>query len=122
MIVASVKKTKNKTRMFGFCFKDLVDNNRLHKMLQSRLLAVRSFATAPQSLQASLLKIEKNMNSKPKLPNEKLIFGKTFTDHMLEIDWEAGSGAIPSVKKISLTLTLIRMDCANYPSSRSSPS
>ena len=33
-----------------------------------------------------------------KLPNEKLKFGATFTDHMLEIDWDASKGwAAPSI-------------------------
>eukprot|EP00596_Hydrurales_sp_CCMP1899_P010457 CAMPEP_0119049858 /NCGR_PEP_ID=MMETSP1177-20130426/66797_1 /TAXON_ID=2985 /ORGANISM="Ochromonas sp, Strain CCMP1899" /LENGTH=323 /DNA_ID=CAMNT_0007027585 /DNA_START=224 /DNA_END=1191 /DNA_ORIENTATION=+ len=33
-----------------------------------------------------------NKNLKEKLPDEKLEFGKTFTDHMLTIDWDKESG------------------------------
>jgi branched-chain amino acid aminotransferase len=55
------------------------------------------------SLQSSLLSIEPTRSPKvpppaplplaqPKQPKESLKFGSTFTDHMLEIDWDAASG------------------------------
>jgi branched-chain amino acid aminotransferase len=38
------------------------------------------------------LQITLNNTPKTKTPNEKLIFGKQFTDHMLEIEWEESKG------------------------------
>lgn len=43
-------------------------------------------------LEASRLIVEKTNNPKPKLPKDKLVFGKTFTDHMLEIEWTKEKG------------------------------
>lgn len=43
-------------------------------------------------LDASKLIINKTKNPKPKEPLDKLVFGKTFTDHMLEIEWDATTG------------------------------
>lgn len=65
---------------FGLCF-----------MLQSRLFRVsslRGIATFPEISRAQL-KITHNTKPKAKVSNDKLVFGKTFTDHMLEIDWES---------------------------------
>ena len=44
------------------------------------------------SLDASKLEIIKTTSPKSKLPNDQLVFGKTFTDHMLEIEWTAKDG------------------------------
>lgn len=46
------------------------------------------------SLDSSKLEITKTTTPKQKLPNDQLLFGKTFTDHMLEVEWtkEAGWG------------------------------
>lgn len=44
------------------------------------------------SFRASDITIEKTTNSKTPLPREELVFGKTFTDHMLEIEWTADKG------------------------------
>ncbi|ODV81515.1 branched-chain amino acid aminotransferase II [Suhomyces tanzawaensis NRRL Y-17324] len=44
------------------------------------------------SLDASKLTITKTTNSKTPLPKEQLVFGKTFTDHMLEVEWTAENG------------------------------
>ncbi|RLN96319.1 hypothetical protein BBJ28_00003572 [Nothophytophthora sp. Chile5] len=41
---------------------------------------------------AANLEIEHTVSPKEKLPKEQLKFGKTFTDHMLEVDWEQGKG------------------------------
>jgi branched-chain amino acid aminotransferase len=38
------------------------------------------------------MEIEKTTNPKPKVPNEKLVFGQTFTDHMLIIEWDSSVG------------------------------
>jgi branched-chain amino acid aminotransferase len=51
-------------------------------------------------LQPSLLKIEPLKNPKTPLPSSKLIFGKTFTDHMLMVPWSSESGwAEPLIKE-----------------------
>ena len=44
------------------------------------------------SLDASKLEIIKTTTPKTKLPNDQLVFGKTFTDHMLEVEWTAEAG------------------------------
>jgi len=36
--------------------------------------------------------VTKTTNPKPKLPYDQLLFGRTFTDHMLTIDWVEGKG------------------------------
>lgn len=36
--------------------------------------------------------IDRTNSPKPKLPNEKLVFGHSFTDHMLEVDWDKTTG------------------------------
>lgn len=43
-------------------------------------------------LDASKLKITKTTSPKTPLPNDKLVFGQTFTDHMLSIKWNNQSG------------------------------
>ncbi|EGV61909.1 branched-chain amino acid transaminase [Yamadazyma tenuis ATCC 10573] len=50
------------------------------------------------SLDASSLVINKTTTPKAKLPNDQLVFGKTFTDHILEIEWTAENGwATPTI-------------------------
>lgn len=44
------------------------------------------------SLNASKLTIVKTTQPKPKVPKEELVFGKSFTDHMLEIEWTQENG------------------------------
>jgi branched-chain amino acid aminotransferase len=59
-----------------------------------------------QGLDASKLVITKTTTPKPKLPNDQLVFGKTFTDHMLEVEWtEADGWGVPKISpyhKLSL--------------------
>lgn len=43
-------------------------------------------------LDASRLKISQTLAPKEKLANDQLVFGKTFSDHMLEIEWTADKG------------------------------
>ncbi|GME72547.1 unnamed protein product [[Candida] boidinii] len=50
-------------------------------------------------LDSSKLKITKTETPKEKLPNDQLVFGKSFTDHMLAIEWDQKSGwAAPEIK------------------------
>lgn len=61
--------------------------------LRSWTLTNKQFATMSQNkLDASKLTIQKTTSPKEKLPKEKLVFGQTFTDHMLEIEWTADKG------------------------------
>ena len=39
------------------------------------------------ALNHNMLVIEQTKNPKTKSPNNKLLFGKEFSDHLLEIDW-----------------------------------
>jgi len=43
-------------------------------------------------VQRSKLKVVKTTTPKPLLPNDQLVFGRTFSDHMLEIPWTASAG------------------------------
>uniref|UniRef100_A0AAV1TLG3 Branched-chain-amino-acid aminotransferase n=1 Tax=Peronospora matthiolae TaxID=2874970 RepID=A0AAV1TLG3_9STRA len=57
--------------------------------------AVQHLSSSSSSLpdiQHANLTIERTSCPKPKLPKEQLQFGKTFTDHMLEVDWALGKG------------------------------
>lgn len=50
------------------------------------------------SLNASKLSIVKTTQPKAKVPKEELVFGKTFTDHILEIEWTKEHGwAAPTI-------------------------
>ncbi|CAH6723678.1 branched-chain-amino-acid aminotransferase, cytosolic [[Candida] jaroonii] len=44
------------------------------------------------SLDSSKLVINKTTTPKTKLPNDELVFGKSFTDHILEVEWTAQEG------------------------------
>ncbi|KXT14642.1 hypothetical protein AC579_3678 [Pseudocercospora musae] len=44
---------------------------------------------------ADALSITKTRTPKPITPNEELIFGRTFTDHMLSLEWTAADGWLP---------------------------
>lgn len=55
----------------------------------------RNASTAPPILaeiNSDLLIVEKTTTPKPKLPREKLVFGQSFSDHLLEIDWSNDHG------------------------------
>lgn len=49
-------------------------------------------SAACANIDCGKLVVERTSAPKPKVPNEELVFGRTFTDHMLEIDWSADSG------------------------------
>ncbi len=54
-------------------------------------------------LDASLVKITKTDTPKPKPASSKLIFGRTFTDHMLAIPWNSQNGwGTPEIKPCEL--------------------
>lgn len=50
------------------------------------------------TLNASKLTITKTTTPREKVPKEQLVFGKTFTDHILEVEWTAEKGwAAPTI-------------------------
>lgn len=49
-------------------------------------------STKLSQINSSALKVIPTTAPKQKLPNSKLVFGHTFTDHMLTVDWNAGKG------------------------------
>ncbi|KAK4915806.1 hypothetical protein LTR28_013503 [Elasticomyces elasticus] len=51
-------------------------------------------ATDPrlQAIDPSQLSISKTTTPKDLVPNEELVFGRTFTDHMLSLEWTASEG------------------------------
>jgi len=49
-------------------------------------------ASAKPDIDASLLRIKRTRAPKDHGPDEKLVFGKSFSDHMLEIEWDASTG------------------------------
>lgn len=76
-------------------FRRLFTPTRLHG---ASLLTQTRFASRLAPLDASKTIIEKTTTPKKKLPQEELVFGKTFTDHMIEIEWTAEEGwAAPKI-------------------------
>eukprot|EP01137_Pigoraptor_chileana_P026026 Opistho-2@96415 len=55
------------------------------------IIASRAYSTKTD-IDASSLAIVKTTAPKQKLPNSELVFGRTFSDHMLEIEFEEKSG------------------------------
>lgn len=51
------------------------------------------------SFDAQKLEIQQNKQLKPLVPENELVFGKYFTDHMISIEWDAENGwANPVIK------------------------
>ncbi|EWM22760.1 branched-chain-amino-acid aminotransferase [Nannochloropsis gaditana] len=44
-----------------------------------------------------LMRIQRTTSPRPKVPQKELVFGKVFSDHMLEIDWDYKNGWHPPV-------------------------
>lgn len=66
--------------------------NRSLLKMSSSALHTSSKAANLAKLDASKLKVTKNPNPKSPLPNDKLVFGQTFTDHMLTVKWNNEKG------------------------------
>lgn len=86
-------------------------------MLNSRLAFAsisRNFGLARRSiasLDASKLKVTKKTPPSQPRPNDELVFGQTFTDHMLTIEWTKEKGwDIPEIKPYG-NLTLDPSSC-----------
>lgn len=66
--------------------------NSIIKMSASSLHTAAATTTPLAKLDASKLQITKITTPKTPLPNDKLVFGQTFTDHILKIQWNATKG------------------------------
>ncbi|KAL6452356.1 BAT2 Branched-chain-amino-acid aminotransferase [Candida maltosa Xu316] len=63
-----------------------------------RQVSILRYNSTIAPLDSSRLTIEKTKQPKQKLPNDKLVFGRTFTDHMLEVEWTKENGwAAPKI-------------------------
>ena len=68
-----------------------------HRQARSYTVAMTSHpehntSASVSPLDASRLKVEKNSKAGTPLPPEQLVFGKTFTDHMLTVPWTMEGG------------------------------
>ena len=61
----------------------------------TKLFAPDSLDPKLTSIDLSGLSISTTTTPKAITPNEELVFGRTFTDHMLSIEWTAGEGWLP---------------------------
>ncbi|OUM53085.1 hypothetical protein BVG19_g2334 [[Candida] boidinii] len=91
--------------MFSSIRKSLANSYRLanNKIVTSNNISISSnilrMSSTLAKLDSSKLKITKTETPKDKLPNDQLVFGKSFTDHMLAIEWDQKSGwAAPEIK------------------------
>lgn len=86
--------------------KGLYITNSNREMLKSslktslnRLFSTSTIRAMSAPLDASKVKITKNTNPSKPTPNDKLVFGQTFTDHMLAIEWTKEKGwDVPEIK------------------------
>lgn len=62
----------------------------LRRLVRGHTLSRHLSVVAAQNngIDPSKLIIQKTAQPKPKLPKSELLFGKTFSDHMLEVDWD----------------------------------
>lgn len=67
-------------------------SNRLNSQLGAGRVIKASIATYHDRIEVSRLSVTKTQKPKAKTPYEELLFGHTFTDHMLEIDWDINKG------------------------------
>jgi len=62
------------------------------RSIAARTRTVSSIPSRAISSKALEITLADPSKLKQKLPNEELLFGKTFTDHLLEIDWDSENG------------------------------
>ncbi|KAI7338957.1 branched-chain amino acid transaminase [Hortaea werneckii] len=48
-----------------------------------------------RQIDVGALEIQKTTTPKPIVPHDQLVFGRTFTDHMMSLEWTAGKGWLP---------------------------
>lgn len=73
----------------------------------------RGMATSP--IQSSKIVIDRTNSPKQKTPNKDLKFGRTFTDHMLEIDWTLANGwEAPHIKPYGDLTISPAASCLHY--------
>ena len=59
-------------------------------------------------LDASKLEITKTTKPSEPLPKEELVFGKSFTDHILEVEWTAEKDGVFQLLNHTTTFPLIQ--------------
>ncbi|KAF9436239.1 branched-chain-amino-acid aminotransferase [Entomortierella beljakovae] len=71
-------------------------------LYSAKVLSSRFYSTQIAPLDASKLKINPSKNKKPLQENSQLVFGKTFTDNMLVVEWDVTKGwGTPEIKEYS---------------------
>lgn len=68
---------------------------RLHRLAApswTMAWARRGLASAAAEIDVARLQVERTAAPKAKTPLDQLVFGRTFADHMLTVDWEDGAG------------------------------
>ncbi|KAF1984749.1 branched-chain-amino-acid aminotransferase [Aulographum hederae CBS 113979] len=54
-----------------------------------------SASTAKLEIEPDKVSVQKTTTPKELIPSEELVFGRTFTDHMLSLEWTASEGWLP---------------------------
>ncbi|EFA75841.1 branched-chain amino acid aminotransferase [Heterostelium album PN500] len=86
-VFQSTKKIILQAKMFTSILRNSYNTNRV------AFNAIRSFSTAQKPINVNSLVVEKTKQPLPKFTDKnKLIFGKEFSDHMLEIEWDINNG------------------------------
>ncbi|KAF2157063.1 branched-chain amino acid aminotransferase II [Myriangium duriaei CBS 260.36] len=91
MARASLARALLRPRYPASCFQSSLRNSTWH----ARSYSLRADdATDPKlrAIDTSSLSIQKTTTPKELIPNEELVFGRHFTDHMLTIEWTASDG------------------------------
>ncbi|KAI9792873.1 MAG: hypothetical protein M1835_007631 [Candelina submexicana] len=75
----------------------LPQSRRLAKGLAQRTYSIQTNTSTPKlpDIDSSSLSITKTTTPKDLVPSEELVFGRTFTDHMLSVEWTASEGWLP---------------------------
>lgn len=87
------------------------------RRLLPRAVSAQRFYSTPSlaAIDASKLQITKSTTPKELTPPEDLVFGRSFTDHMLSCEWTASSGMFEQGTKVKDIAHVSRMACSkNY--------
>ncbi|MCJ1382609.1 branched-chain-amino-acid transaminase bat2 [Xylographa soralifera] len=78
-------------RAYAYQKQSILSQRRKASSLQAEEKAIKQLP----GMDPSQLSITKSTTPKQLLPPEELVFGRTFTDHMLSIEWTASKGWLP---------------------------
>jgi len=88
---ANLVETRNHTQWTG-------KNSSLKRNIYAPNRVLFSTSSSMETFSAKDVQIERTKTPKTKSPPNKLIFGREFTDHMFEVDWDKNSGwAVPKI-------------------------